>query len=130
MSLSSAFWLADREPIRPAQRPPSPELPDGWFNWIKPFFAIDDDYILNNCSLDGFFFLRFLRVLSIICLVGCCAVWPILLPINGAGANRLHELNRLTIGNVWLADKFYAHAFVAWFFFGPFVSAAPPEPTD
>ncbi|KAK4150473.1 hypothetical protein C8A00DRAFT_46153 [Chaetomidium leptoderma] len=97
---------------------PSPELPDGWFNWIKPFFAIKDDYILNNCSLDGFFFLRFLRVLSVICLAGVCIVWPILLPMNGTGGSGLSELDSLTIGNVKLADRFYAHVVVAWCFFG------------
>jgi hypothetical protein len=97
---------------------PSPELPDGWFNWIKPFFAIKDDYILNNCSLDGFFFLRFLRMLSIICLAGVVVVWPVLLPINATGASGLLELDSLTIGNVKLPDKYYAHVLVAWCFFG------------
>ncbi|EAQ91677.1 hypothetical protein CHGG_03612 [Chaetomium globosum CBS 148.51] len=97
---------------------PSPELPDGWFNWIKPFFAIKDDYILNNCSLDGFFFLRFLRMLSIICLAGVVVVWPVLLPINATGASGLLELDSLTIGNVKLASKYYAHVLVAWCFFG------------
>ncbi|KAL2131724.1 hypothetical protein VTI74DRAFT_4655 [Chaetomium olivicolor] len=97
---------------------PSPELPNGWFDWIKPFFAIKDDYVLNNCSLDGFFFLRFLRVLSIICFVGCCFSWPILLPINGTGGSGLANLETLTIGNIRWSDRFYAHALVAWCFFG------------
>ncbi|KAH6624039.1 hypothetical protein B0J18DRAFT_396783 [Chaetomium sp. MPI-SDFR-AT-0129] len=101
-----------------APETPSPVLPNGWFNWIKPFFAIKDDYILNNCSLDGYFFLRFLRILSIICLAGLCIVWPILLPINGTGASGLGELDSLTIGNVKLAAKYYAHVLVAWCFFG------------
>lgn len=99
-------------------RNPSPELPDGWFNWIRPFFAIKDDYIINNCSLDGFFFLRFLRVLSIICLAGCCFIWPILLPIHSTGGSGLVQLDGLTIGNIALPDKFYAHVVVAWCFFG------------
>ncbi|KAL2161823.1 hypothetical protein VTH06DRAFT_7607 [Thermothelomyces fergusii] len=97
---------------------PSPELPDGWFNWIKPFFAINDDYIINNCSLDGYLFIRFLQRLSIICLAGVCIVWPVLLPINGTGRNGLAELDSLTIGNVKLSKKLYAHVFAAWCFFG------------
>ncbi|KAK0639756.1 hypothetical protein B0T16DRAFT_423705 [Cercophora newfieldiana] len=96
----------------------APPLPDGWFNWILPFFAIDDNYILNNCSLDAFFFLRFLRVLSIVCLVGVFAAWPILLPVHGTGGNRLAELERLTIGNIKLPSRYFAHAAVAWCFFG------------
>ncbi|KAK3302725.1 uncharacterized protein B0T15DRAFT_543745 [Chaetomium strumarium] len=98
--------------------PTSPVLPGGWFNWIKPFFAITDDYILNNCSLDGFFFLRFLKVMSIICLVGCCIAYPILLPVNGTGGSGEQSLESLTIGNIKLATKFYAHVVVAWCFFG------------
>ncbi|KAK4169576.1 hypothetical protein QBC43DRAFT_64142 [Cladorrhinum sp. PSN259] len=97
---------------------PSPQLPDGWFNWILPFFAIDDTYILNNCTLDAFLFLRFLRVLSIICMVGGCFAWPILLPINGTGGAGLSQLEELTIGNIKLPSKFYAHVVVAWCFFG------------
>ncbi|KAK0631127.1 hypothetical protein B0T17DRAFT_530219 [Bombardia bombarda] len=103
--------------LRDPERP-SPELPNGWFNWIKPFFAIDDTFVLNNCSLDGYFFLRFLKVLSIICLAGCCFVLPILLPVNGTGGNGLTELDLLTLGNILFAKSFYAHAAVAWCFFG------------
>ncbi|KAM7187444.1 protein of unknown function DUF221 domain containing protein [Naviculisporaceae sp. PSN 640] len=96
----------------------SPQLPGGWVNWIKPFFAIDHTYILNNCSLDGFFFLRFLRVLAIICLVGCCLVWPIILPIHGTGRIGLKQLDQLTIGNIKFGIRYYAHVAVAWCFFG------------
>ncbi|KAJ4290005.1 hypothetical protein N0V88_006806 [Collariella sp. IMI 366227] len=97
---------------------PSPELPNGWFDWIKPFFSITDDYVLNNCSLDGFFFLRFLRVLSVLCFVGCALTWPILLPVNGTGGSGLGSLEVLTIGNVAGSGRLYVHAFVAWAFFG------------
>jgi hypothetical protein len=100
----------------------SPELPGGWFDWIKPFFAITDDYILNHCSLDGFFFLRFLRVLAVLCLVGACVVWPILLPVNGTGGSRLTQLDSLTIGNVTQPNMFYAHVLAAWCFFGRYLS--------
>lgn len=85
---------------------------------MKPFWAIDDTYIINNCSLDAFLFLRFLKVLSIICLVGGCIAWPILLPVNGTGGSGLKQLDELTIGNINFASKFYAHVAVAWCFFG------------
>ena len=104
--------------LMPAVSNPSPELPNGWFNWIKPFFAIDNEYILNNCSLDGYLFLRFLRILAIICLVGVCLAWPVLLAVNGTGGSGLRELNMFTIGNVKSKGKYFAHAFVAWVFFG------------
>ncbi|KAL6880833.1 DUF221 domain-containing protein [Trichoderma novae-zelandiae] len=98
---------------------PIPELPSGLFNWIIPFFKIPDTYLLNNGSLDAYFFLRYLKVLRNISFVGCCIVWPILLPIHGTGGNRLQQLEFLTIGNVVTGSKkLWAHAVVAWLFFG------------
>ncbi|KAL7966510.1 hypothetical protein HDV63DRAFT_397117 [Trichoderma sp. SZMC 28014] len=98
---------------------PTPELPSGLFNWIKPFYKIPDTYVLNYGSLDAYFFLRYLKVLRNISLVGCCIVWPILFPIHGTGGNHLTQLELLTIGNVITGSgKLWAHAFVAWLFFG------------
>jgi calcium permeable stress-gated cation channel len=96
----------------------SPPLPGGWLNWIRPFFLIPESFILNHRSLDGYLFLRFLKVLAIICSVGCCIAWPILLPIHGTGGRELQQLDLLTIGNVSTSLKFYAHVLVGWTFFG------------
>jgi calcium permeable stress-gated cation channel len=93
-------------------------LPSGWVNWIKPFWRVPDTFILNHGSLDGFFFLRYLRVLAIICFTGCILVWPVLLTLNGTGGRALAELELLTIGNIVNPYKFYAHALVSWLFFG------------
>ncbi|KAH6610063.1 hypothetical protein Trco_000083 [Trichoderma cornu-damae] len=99
--------------------PPTPELPSGLFNWVIPFFKIPDTYVLNYGSLDAYFFLRYLKVLRNISFVGCCIVWPILLPIHGTGGNELQQLELLTIGNVVAGSKkLWAHAIVAWLFFG------------
>ncbi|EGO58484.1 hypothetical protein NEUTE1DRAFT_82913 [Neurospora tetrasperma FGSC 2508] len=102
-----------REPEHPAQT-----LPNGWIDWVKPFWKIDDDYILNNCSLDGYLFLRFLKILSVICFAGLAISWPILLPINATGGNLQRQLDKLTMGNIKLPSKYYAHVVVAWLFFG------------
>lgn len=101
-----------------AYRRPTPALPDGWFNWIIPFFKIPDTVVLNNGSLDGFFFLRFLKVLRNICFAGCCIAWPILFPINATGGGGQKELSLLTMANVLDPKKLYAHAVVAWLLFG------------
>ncbi|KAM0257337.1 hypothetical protein ACHAQJ_004424 [Trichoderma viride] len=98
---------------------PTPELPSGLFNWIIPFYKIPDTYVLNHGSLDAYFFLRYLKVLRNISLVGCCIVWPVLFPIHGTGGNHLTQLELLTIGNVITgSSKLWAHAVVAWLFFG------------
>lgn len=116
-------------------RKPTPELPSGLFNWIIPFLKIPDTYVLNNGSLDAYFFLRYLKVLRNISLVGCCIVWPILLPVHGTGGNSLTQLDLLTIGNVVSGStRLWAHAIVAWLFFGKFklapVTATPPVLTS
>ena len=106
-------------------RHPAPRLPNGWIDWIKPFWKIDDEYILNNCSLDGYLFLRFLKILAVICFAGLAISWPILLPINATGGNVQRQLDKLTMGNIKLPSKYYAHVVVAWLFFGQFLLLSP-----
>ncbi|PHH67374.1 hypothetical protein CDD81_142 [Ophiocordyceps australis] len=105
----------------PALRAPeksSPALPSGWLNWIVPFFKIPDTFLLAHGTLDAFFFLRFLKVLRNVCLGGCVILWPVLFPIHATGGGGLSELDLLTIGNVKDSSKLYAHAAMAWVFFG------------
>ncbi|CAG8975321.1 hypothetical protein HYALB_00005651 [Hymenoscyphus albidus] len=101
----------------------SPALPSGWFNWIKPFYETPDTVVLNHSSLDGFLFLRFLKVLCVICAVGCILTWPTLLPYHALGGGNNTQLDQLTFGNVKNPSWFYLHAFLAWLFFGadPFI---------
>lgn len=96
----------------------SPELPAGWIDWIKPFFQIPDTYVLKSCSLDGFLFLRHLRVLCIICFGGIFLVLPILLPIHGIGGKSLSSPGSLTILNLDDSNKLYTHVAVSWVFTG------------
>ncbi|TVY36676.1 Phosphate metabolism protein [Lachnellula occidentalis] len=96
----------------------TPTLPSGWFNWCKPFYQTPDTVVLNHSSLDGFLFLRYLKILCVICGVGCLITWPILLPyhVHGGGVNI--QLDALTFGNVIHPSWFYLHACLAWIFFG------------
>ncbi|CAK7221139.1 hypothetical protein SBRCBS47491_004425 [Sporothrix bragantina] len=97
---------------------PVPALPATWFTWVKDFWKVDEKFILNNTSLDGFFFLRYLRILATICFAGCIIAWPVLLSVNATGGNNLSQLDLLTIGDVASPIKFYAHVAIAWVFFG------------
>ncbi|CAK7210260.1 hypothetical protein SCUCBS95973_000718 [Sporothrix curviconia] len=104
--------------IRRHPHVPVPALPATWFTWVKDFWKVDEAFILNNTSLDGFFFLRYVRVLATICFAGCIIAWPVLLSVNATGGNDLSQLDLLTIGDVSDPIKFYAHVAIAWVFFG------------
>ncbi|CAK7266604.1 hypothetical protein SEPCBS119000_002114 [Sporothrix epigloea] len=104
--------------IRRYPHVPVPALPATWLTWAKDVWQIDDKFILNNTSLDGFLFLRYLRVLATICFAGCVIAWPVLLSVNATGGNELSQLDLLTIGDVASPVKFYAHVAIAWVFFG------------
>ncbi|TGO11910.1 hypothetical protein BTUL_0098g00110 [Botrytis tulipae] len=96
----------------------SKELPSGYFNWIRPFFNTPDEAVLNQSSLDGYLFLRFLKIMCVICLVGCGLVFPVLIPLHVLGGAGNEQLDQLTFGNVDNPRIYYVHAFLAWLFFG------------
>ena len=94
-------------------------MPSGLLNWIGKFIQIPDSYVLNHHSLDGFLLLRYLKIAATICFVGCCMTWPVLFPINITGGGPNKQLDLLAMGNVTNnINRFYAHTFVAWIFFG------------
>jgi hypothetical protein len=79
--------------------------------------TVPDKFMLYHQSLDSYLFLRFLRTLIFICVVGAVITWPILIPANWTGGGTSKELNRISIGNVTDKKHLYAHAFAAWIFF-------------
>lgn len=110
------------------QRERLPSLPTGKFNWIGQFWRTPDTVVLNTTqSLDSFLFLRLLKIAIVICLVGICITWPILFPVNGTGPGGLKELDLLGMGNATQSNtpssyyRWFAHAFVAWIFYGFFL---------
>lgn len=100
----------------PRERSSSPSK--GWFDWVKPFIQEEDVHVLNRSSLDAYLFLRYLKILSLICFVGCCIMWPVLMPLHLTGGGGLSELDSVTIGNVTNPNLLFVHVAVAWLFFG------------
>lgn len=95
----------------------SPQLNKGLFNWFGQFWKIDDHYVLNHHTLDGYLFLRFLKVSVVICFVGCLITWPVLFPVNATGGGGQTELFILTMANVNNKYKYFAHAGCGIIFF-------------
>lgn len=90
------------------------------FNWFRAFFDISDTYVLNHQSMDGYLLLRYLKLSSMICFVGCVITWPILFPVNATGGAGLQQLDSLTMANVKAGNnpRLYAHTFCAWIYIG------------
>ncbi|KAE9377429.1 DUF221-domain-containing protein [Stipitochalara longipes BDJ] len=97
----------------------SEPLPEGKTNWFGSFKSIPDEYVLNHQSLDGYLYLRFLKMLTIICFVGCCLTFPVLFPVNGTGGGGQQQLDILSFSNINQSGKnrYYAHVFIGWIFF-------------
>jgi hypothetical protein len=51
-------------------------------------------------------------------MVGIVLLWPILLPLHATGGAGNTDLDLLTLGNVKDPRRFYAHALLAWVYFG------------
>ncbi|KAI0098739.1 hypothetical protein GGR51DRAFT_422046 [Nemania sp. FL0031] len=105
--------------LRESER--SPALPTGLLNWFGAFWKISDYHPLQHQSLDAYLFLRFLKILVVICFVGCCITWPILFPINITGTAGKKQLDLLTYANINNStqyNRYYAHVFVSWLFYG------------
>ena len=87
---------------------------------MKQFGNFQDEYILNHQSLDGYLYLRFLKLITILCFAGACLTWPILFPVNATGGGGQKELDILSFSNITSSQKnrYYAHALLAWVYFG------------
>lgn len=97
----------------------SEDLPQGRFNWLNPFRNMPDEYVLNHQSLDGYLYLRFLKMLMIICFFGCCITFPVLFPVNATAGGGQKQFDLLSFANIPKTQKnrYYAHVFVGWIFF-------------
>ncbi|KAI0206239.1 hypothetical protein F4808DRAFT_406501 [Astrocystis sublimbata] len=105
--------------LRESER--SPVLPSGLVNWFGSFWKISDYHPLQHQSLDAYLFLRFLKILIAITFVGCCITWPVLFPVNATGSGRATQVDILSYAHVnkdTEYNRYYAHVFVAWIFYG------------
>lgn len=97
----------------------TPDSPTGLWDWVVSMYRLPDEYVLQHHSMDAYLLIRFLKVVSMICFVGCCITFPILFPVNATGGAGNQQLDLLSISNVGDGKgRYFAHAFVAWIFLG------------
>lgn len=96
----------------------SPKQSKGFLGWAKEYSQLRDDFVLGHASIDNYLWLRFFRMLAIMCLVGCFITWPVLFPINATGSAPGTGIDILSFSHIQPGKRYYAQAIVAWFFMG------------
>lgn len=78
-------------------------VPANPVTWIRRIFKIDDEELKTKCGLDGYFFIRLMRMMIIIFAPLMVVIMTILLPINyhGGRDNRVFDVGgELVASNV------------------------------
>lgn len=102
------------------EKKPDP-LPAGPWQWFFPLLKKSDNFIIQQAGLDGYFFLRYLFIISAYCAVSIVYIFPILLPINATNGVNSHGLDMLAYQNVLHRGRYYAHTLCGWIFFWVFL---------
>jgi chaperonin cofactor prefoldin len=103
----------------PEDKKPEP-LPKDPIRWVFILLTKPHSFIIQQAGLDGYFFLRFLLVLAFTFLFGVL-IYIVLLPVNVVKGNNHEGFDKLSISNVKHKNRYYAHAFVGWVFYGSYL---------
>lgn len=98
------------------EKKPTP-LPKDPIRWIFILLTKPQSFVLQQCGLDGYFFLRYLAIFGLTFLFGILT-WVILLPVNATNGNGNNGLDQLSIANIKHRRRYYAHAFMSWIYYG------------
>lgn len=93
---------------------PLPKLP---FGWAYILLTKPASFIIQQAGLDGYFFLRYILNMAFFFLIAIIS-WTVLLPINATAGYNNKGFDKLSISNVSEPKRYYAHAFMGWFFYG------------
>jgi hypothetical protein len=98
----------------------TPAQKGGFFGWIADFKNLKDEYILDHQSIDGYLFVRFFKMMVVLCFLGAVITWPVLFPVNATGGGGQQQFDLLSFSNVSPqgvnANRYYAHAIMAAIF--------------
>lgn len=110
----STYDLVDEE------QKPDP-LPKGLWQWLMPLLKKSDNFIIRQTGIDGYFFLRYLFLMSIYCAISAVWLYPILLPVNVVHGRNQDGMDKLAFQNVKNQKRYYAHIFCGWIFYWMFL---------
>lgn len=97
----------------------SPKRTGGLLGWKAEYTQLKDEFVLGHSSIDNFLWIRFFKILAMMCFVGCFITWPVLFPVNATGnAPNINGLDILSFSNINPGPRYYAQVFVSWAFLG------------
>jgi hypothetical protein len=99
-------------------REKTPSAGHGFLGWFGNFQRLSDEHVLNHHSLDAYLYIRFLKMLTIMAFGGAVITWPVLFPVNATGGGGESGLDILSFSNIESPTRYFAHAIMAWVFFG------------
>lgn len=100
----------------PEEKRPEP-LPKDPFRWVYILLTKPHSFLIQQCGLDGYFFLRYLFIFMLV-FTGGILTWVVLFPVNAIGGNSNSGLDYLSISNVTKPRRYYAHAIISLLFYG------------
>ncbi|WBW71706.1 calcium ion transmembrane transporter [Schizosaccharomyces osmophilus] len=102
---------------QPVEQIPEP-AGSGPFSWLLACLKLSETSLIRYAGVDAYFFLRYLFTFTFLCFLGCIMLLPILLPINATNGNGKSGFDIISFSNVKNHNRFYAHVFLSWIFFG------------
>ena len=96
-------------------------MSDSKFGWISDFRKVPDEYILSHNGIDGYFYIRFFKMITIICAVGWPFTWAVLMSVYGTSHQGAQQFDKISFSNIAPAqdaNRLYATNFVAWVYYG------------
>lgn len=102
--------------ITPEEEKPKKQSRAPW-KWLLSMFQCDPKFVIKECGIDGYLFLRYLAIMGMIFLGGILS-WVVLLPVNMTDSKGESGMDMLSISNVGTKGRYYAHALISWCIYG------------
>lgn len=96
----------------------APPLSKSSFGWIIDLLTRPKNFIIQQTGIDGYFFLRYLKLWTYVGFFGGLILWPILFAVNASGGGGKSGFDIISYSNNTHKWRVFANLFCSWAFFG------------
>ncbi|VEU23211.1 DEKNAAC104328 [Brettanomyces naardenensis] len=94
------------------------EQPSGAFAWLPFVLKQPEPYTIEKVGVDGYFFLRYLKIFIIIGILSGLILWPVLFAVNATGGGTSNGFDVISYSHNTHKWRVFADVFCSWVFFG------------